>query len=140
MSEEYRFREVRKGECQAVLAFARANGFEAEPKTLRHHLSLALETQGELVAVALCLDHEPGRFVIEIVKADTGLDDALAGELANRCLRKVQSESIASARLISPKTDPAESILAQANWLDQIQETPPPGLEPGDQDETSQAA
>lgn len=143
MSENYRFREVRKGECEAVLAFARANGFAADAKDLHHHLSLALESQGELAAVALCLDDKQGRFQIEIVKAGAELDESLANELADRCLRKVQSASIGAARLVSPAQDPAESILTQANWLDRIEETPPPEVlaeESEDSGQTSQAA
>jgi len=122
---DYRFREIRKGECEAVLAFAKTNGAEHEASGLYHHLSLVAWKDGELAAAALCIEHQPNRFVIEIVHRE-GDEQALITELADRCLRKVQSEGIASARLNSPAPTATQTIWQRTNWLDRIQETPAP--------------
>ena len=98
---DYRFREIRKGERAQVLDFAKGHGGTPKPEALRHHLSLMAKVDGQLVAAALCLETQPAQFVIEIVH-DDGMDDVLITELANRCLRKVQSENITSARINSP--------------------------------------
>ena len=126
MSEGYRFREVRKGERDDVLTFAAGHGLAAEAQRLQHHLSLVVnDAEDQLVAAALCLEDGDGRLVIHVVSAQDALEPGLASELADRCLRKVQSQSVASARIVSPTSEPAESILGSANWLDSIEETPP---------------
>lgn len=122
---DYQFREIRKGERADVLEFAKAQGCTPEPETLHHHLSLVANAEGNCVAAALCLELEDARFVIEIVH-DEGADEALITELADRCLRKVQSEGIASAKLQSPLEDSTQTLWRQTNWLDRIEETPPP--------------
>ena len=47
-------------------------------------------------------------------------------ELADRCLRKVQAEGIASARINSHAPTATQTIWQSANWLDRIEETSPP--------------
>lgn len=126
---DYRFREIRKHECADVLVFAKAYGCTPEPRQLRHHLSLTVKSAGELAAVALCLENEPGHYVIEIVHTD-GFSECLIAELADRCLRKVQSEGIASARVKSPVEASTKSLWKQTNWLERIEETPPPDRSP----------
>lgn len=126
MAEGYRFHEVRKNEREAVLAFVAEHGSAVRLDSLRHHLSLTVEAEGELVAAALCLEPQPNQFVIEIVVGDAAVDEALLKELADRCLRKVQAQDIAAARLRSPAGESAERIWTSANWLDQIEESPPP--------------
>lgn len=122
---DYRFREIRKGERAAVLGFAKGLGSELTSKTLRHNLSLAVKADDDnIVAVALCIEQAPAQFVIEIAYVDN-IDDALIAELTDRCLRKMQSEGIASARINSPGKAATQTIWDQANWLDRIQETPP---------------
>lgn len=125
MTEGYRFREVRKGEREAVLSFANAHGFTAQDAGFRHNLSLMLQKEDETLAAALCVEDEDGRLVVEIVTGGETVEPELVNELANRCLRKVQGEAIGAARLHSPTQEPAEAIMSHANWLDQIQETPP---------------
>ena len=122
---DYQFREIRKGERADVLEFAKSQGCTLDPETLRHNLSLVAKAEGEVVAAALCLEQEHARFVIEIVHTE-GLDEALITELADRCLRKVQSQGIASAKLQSPLEASTKRLWRQTNWLDRIQETPPP--------------
>ena len=122
---DYQFREIRKGERDQVLDFAKAQGCTIEAQTLRHHLSLTVKSAGELVAAALCLEDPAAHFVIEIVSPE-GFDQALVTELADRCLRKMQSEAIASARINSTSETSTKTIWKQANWLDHIEETPPP--------------
>ncbi|MGB0767722.1 MAG: hypothetical protein ACPGYV_08420 [Phycisphaeraceae bacterium] len=124
---DYRFREIRKGERADVLGFAAALGCSIEPTTLHHHLSLGVHAEGEMVAAVLCVERDPRRFVIEILVADDGCDRSLVTELADRCLRKVQSEAIGSARLSSPTAALTDAIWSDTNWLDRIEETPPPG-------------
>ena len=131
---DYRFQEIRKGECAAVIDFAAAQGCETDRASLRHHLSLTVKSAGELIAVAMCVEKEPARFVIEIAHQE-GFDEALIAELADRCLRKVQSAGIASARFSSPVEASTKSLWKQTNWLDRIAETPPASA-----DEPSQAA
>ena len=122
---DHRFREIRKGERDAVLAFAKEQGCAIKPETLRHHLSLGVKAEDDLVVAALCVEIEPDQFVIEI--AHTGnAEDALITELADRCLRKVQSQGIASARIKSPTETATKTIWQCTNWLDRIEETPPP--------------
>ena len=123
---DYQFREIRKGERADVLQLATAQGCTIEPDTLLHHLSLTAEAEGNIVAFALCLDQAGQQFVVEIVNIDGKADEALTTELADRCLRKVQSEAIGAARLSSPTEQPTNTIWEQTNWLDRIQETPPP--------------
>jgi hypothetical protein len=122
---DYRFREIRKGECPDVIAFAKTNGAAIKPEALHHHLSLGAKKDGELAAAALCIEHQPHQFVIEIVHRE-GVEQSLVTELADRCLRKVQSEGIASARISSPAESATQTIWQQTNWLNDIQETPPP--------------
>lgn len=122
---DYQFREIRKGERADVLDFAKAQGCTPEPKTLRHNLSLVAKADGELVAAALCLEQEHTRFVVEVIHGE-GVDEALITELADRCLRKVQSQGIASAKLHSPLEASIQRLWRQTNWLDRIEETPPP--------------
>ncbi|MEM9347380.1 MAG: hypothetical protein AAGB26_12260 [Planctomycetota bacterium] len=126
---DYQFREIRKHESADVLVFAKTQGCAPEPGQLRHHLSLTVKLAGELAAVALCLENEPGRYVVEIVHTE-GFGEGLITELADRCLRKVQSEGIASARVKSPIEASTKSLWKQTNWLDRIEETPPPGRPP----------
>lgn len=135
----YRFYEVRKGECGRVIAFAGEHGCVVSAKALHHHLSLIAEADKQPVAVALCVEREPGRLVIEIVAGDHEPDQSLLTELADRCLRKVQAEAITSARLHSPTEQPTDLIWSQTNWLDRVQETPPPGHDTPD-DDPAQAA
>ena len=128
---DYQFREIRKHERDQVLEFAKAQGCEIKAQTLRHHLSLTVKSAGELVAAALCLEDPATQFVIEIVTPE-GDDQALALELADRCLRKMQAEGIASARLHSASQSSTKTLCKQANWLDRIEETPPPAEAPLD--------
>lgn len=134
---DYQFREIRKGERADVLAFAQANGCTVQADTLRHHLSLTARAGDELIAAGLCIEQEPGRFVIEIISKADDCDEALVTELTDRCLRKVQSEHIGSTRLNSPTQEPTDVIWSNANWLDRIEETPPPNTADGP---SSQAA
>ena len=144
MTEGYRFREVRKGEREAVLGFAEEQGLAAKADALRHDMSLVVtDEQGQTAAAALCMSDERGRLVVEIVTRGAETDPALASELADRCLRKVQACAVGSARLHSPAKQPAESILSDANWLDSILETPPAEAATSDvahADEAAQAA
>lgn len=121
---DYRFREIRKGEREAVLGFVKERGCTIEPQTLHHHMSLMVRADDNLVAAALCLEQAPAQFVIEIAHAD-GVDDTLITQLTDRCLRKMQSERIASARINSPAQTATQTIWQSANWLDRIKETPP---------------
>jgi len=125
----YRFHEVRKGECERVIAFAAGHGCAVQAEALRHHLSLVVESGDATVAAALCVEREPGQHVIEIVVGEDEPSEALLTELADRCLRKVQAEAIGSARLQSPDGGPTQAIWSHANWLERVKETPPPGLE-----------
>lgn len=130
MSEAIRFREVRKGERAEVLSFAQAHGLTAEHRGLRHQLSLvATDGGGGLVAAALCMNGNNGRLVIEIISSEPAPDESMINELADRCLRKVQAEGIGSARLHSPTGTPTDLIWSQNDWLDTIQDAPPPGAE-----------
>lgn len=122
---DYRFREIRKGERDQVIEFATGHGLSYVPTSLHHHLSLVAQSDGELVAAALCIETEPGQFVIEIVHRDDSAD-ALITELTDRCLRKVQSENITSARINSPDAEATQALWTATNWLDRIEETPPP--------------
>lgn len=135
----YRFREVRKGERDAVIAFAAEHGSAVSLDTLRHHLSLAVESDGDLLVAALCVEKRPGQFVLEIVVGTPAADQALLTELADRCLRKVQAQDIASARIQSQTGEPTEAICTQANWLDRVAETAPPAANPSE-DESVEAA
>ena len=136
---DYQFREIRKGERADVLERAKAQGCTIQPDTLRHHLSLTAEKEGQIVALALCLEQEDRQFVIEIVPIDPAAGEALSTELADRCLRKAQAQAIGAARLSSPTPQPTQTIWEQTNWLDGIGETPPPG-EPASGDQATQAA
>ena len=123
---DYQFREIRKGERASVLELAKAQSCMIEPDELKHHLSLTAESDGKIVAFALCLEQANHQFIVEIVNVDGKADEALTTELADRRLRKVQSEAIGAARLSSPTEQPTKTIWEQTNWLDRIQETPPP--------------
>lgn len=136
---DYRFREIRKGECTRVLDFAKGHGSTTEPGALRHHLSLMAQADGELVATALCLETQPAQFVLEITHTD-GADGVLITELVNRCLRKLQSENITSARVNSPSEAAIKNLWTATNWLDHIEETPPPDLDAALADSTSLSA
>lgn len=143
VSEACRFREVRKGERADVLAFAGANGLSLDSKVFRHHLSLiALDSSGGTLAAALYLEDTEGHHFVEIVTASDDVAQSLVNELADRCLRKVQSQSIGTTRLYCPAEAPAQAMLADANWLDKIQETPPSDAASSDAavDPPSQAA
>ncbi len=129
MSEGYRFKEVRKGERGAIIAFAAEHGCTIAPETLRHHLSLAIESGGTLVAAALSTEQGSGQVIVQIVVGEASLDEMLLTELADRCLRKVQAQAITSARMQSEPKTPTETIWTRANWLDRIEEAPP--AEPG---------
>lgn len=122
---DYQYREIRKSERAGVLAFAQANGGSPKRESLHHHLSLGAKKDGEFAAAALCIEQQPGQFVIEIVHR-AGIEQSLITELADRCLRKVQAEGIASARLSSPVESATQTIWQQSNWLSGIKETPPP--------------
>lgn len=121
----YRFHEIRKGECGQAIAFAAGHGSKVSAGHLRHHLSLAVEAEGQMVAVALSVENQPNHFVIEIIVGEGITDEALLTELADRCLRKVQAQAIASVRLHSPTAAPTQTIWTQSSWLDKVQETPP---------------
>jgi len=133
----YRFHEVRKGECGRVIAFAAERGCAVQAEALRHHLSLVVESGDATVAAALCVQREPGQHVIEIVVGEDEPSEALLTELADRCLRKVQAESIASARLRSPDSGPTDAIWSQTNWLERVKETPPAGHDAADEQDAS---
>lgn len=122
---DYQFREIRKGECIDVLAFAAMQGSRPSAKSLRHHLSLSAFAGDDLVAAAMCVEEELGQFGIRLVHSED-FDQALTHELIDRCLRKMQTEGIASARVTSPTECLAQHVWTQANWLDRIEETPPP--------------
>lgn len=127
MSDAIQFREVRKGERGDVLAFAQAYGLTAEHTAMQHHLSLiAVGDENETLAAALCLTDRENRLVIEVISGGDTVDDALISELADRCLRKVQAETIRSARLRSPICGSVNTIWSSANWLDHVQEAAPP--------------
>lgn len=134
----YQFREIRKGERTSVIAFAEDQGCNIAPKSLRHHLSLTVRSVDELVAAALCVEQEHNQYIIEITHRD-GFDQALITELTDRCLRKIQSQGIASARINSPSQEATQSIWKQTNWLDRIEETPPPTPEVSAAQDTDQA-
>ena len=138
---DYRFREIRKGECAAVLRFAKDRGSDLKPQTLRHNLSLAVKADDDnLVAAALCVEQTPAHFVIEIAHIDN-VEEAMIAELTDRCLRKMQAEGIASARINSPAKAATQTIWDQANWLDRIKETAPPTQDASPSEPaTSQAA
>eukprot|EP00752_Nemacystus_decipiens_P014077 g12513.t1 len=85
---DHQFREIRKGERDQVLGFAKGLGCEIEPKALHHHLSLAMIRDGQQVAAALCVEAQPKQFLIEVINNE-GVDQALIAELADRCLRKL---------------------------------------------------
>lgn len=139
MPEEYRYREIRKGERQAVLAFATGHGCHLKKGELSHHLSLAVEKGDRLVAAALCVSEGSEQFVIELVADEAEIDQDHIAELADRCLRKVQAEDIGAARLHSANEGPENMLWSSANWLDQIEETAPPDAKlPAD--ESPQAA
>ena len=71
--------------------------------------------------------------VIELVAGAAGGDQSLITELTDRCLRKVQAEGIASARIHSLTQEPTDTIWAQTNWLSTIDEAAPPEqVEPAD--------
>lgn len=128
-AQGYRFREVRSGERDEVLAFARQHGFELGEARLKHHLSLVtLDEDKQIIAASLCTVDPDGRFVIKVLSDAEQADEALVQEMANRCLRKVQSQTIGIARINSPSDQPAEALLAKAGWLDRIQETAPPDV------------
>lgn len=139
MSEEYSFREIRKGEREAVLTFANRHGLKLMPGDLCHHLSLTVERGDQIIAAALCIQHDAGQVVVEIVVGDSDIDESLIGELADRCLRKVQSEDIAAARIHSPTKQPTEALWSSASWLNQVEETAPPDAKLP-VDDSSQAA
>jgi hypothetical protein len=123
---DHQFREIRKGERENVLGFAKEQGSAIKPETLRHHMSLVVKADDDtFVAAGLCVERSPAQYVIEISHGEN-VDDALITELTDRCLRKMQSEGIASARINSPAKEATQTIWDQANWLDRIQETPPP--------------
>ena len=122
---DHRFREIRKEERDAAIDFAKEQGCAIKPETLRHHLSLVVKAEEDLVAAALCVEVESNRFAIEIAHAGS-VEDALITELADRCLRKVQAQGIASARINSPTETATQTIWQCTNWLDRIEETPPP--------------
>lgn len=128
MAEGYRFREIRKTECAEVLTFALATGLQADAKRLKHHLSLvAQDEDGELFAAALCLVDGDGRLILEIVTMPGSTDDALTQEMTNRCLRKIQSQTVGAIRLHSTTSKAqAETIVERAGWLDNVSEVPPP--------------
>lgn len=140
VSEACRFREVRKGERADVLAFAGAHGLTLERKVFRHHLSLlALDAAGDTLAAALYLEDPQGHHYVEIVTASDEVAQSLVNELADRCLRKVQAQSIGTTRLYCPAEVPAQAMLADANWLDKIEETPPSDAPPPDAPGASEA-
>ncbi len=139
MAERYQFKEVRKGEREAILAFAAEHGCAIKPIALMHSLSLTMQAQGEVIAAALSTRRQPGQIVIEIVVGKEPLDQSLLTELADRCLRKVQALNVASVRLHSPSPAPTETIWTQTNWLDHIEQTAPPEIATNE-DESAQAA
>ncbi|MBX2850971.1 MAG: hypothetical protein KTR15_04400 [Phycisphaeraceae bacterium] len=125
---DYRFREIRKSECAELLTFAMAHGLQVDATRLRHNLSLVVwDHENEIIAAAMCMLDDKERLTIDIVSKGNNSDSQLLNELADRCLRKVQSEAIGSARLRSTTQADAESIVSCANWLDRIEETRPPG-------------
>ena len=126
MTQTYSFREVRKSEAGDVLMYATAQGVDLGQSKLKHHLSLiAVDEDKQVVAAALCLVDKDGRHNIAVLSNPELQDDEQVHELTHRCLRKMQSQTIGSARINSPSAQPAEGILTQSNWLDQIEETPP---------------
>ena len=120
---DYQFREIRKGERAEVLDFARAHGSHAAAEALNHHLSLGVRAGGDLVGVALCVEDQ-GQYRIQVVHSDA-FDPSLTPELTDRCLRKIQAEGIAAARITSPHENVTQLVWKHANWLDHIKETPP---------------
>jgi hypothetical protein len=118
----YQFREIRKGECADVIAFAKEHGCEIDHDRLLHHMSLTVKADDELAATAMCIEQASGQIAVTMVHRD-GFDHALIAELADRCLRKVQSAGIGAARLTSSADASTASLWQQTNWLDHIQDT-----------------
>lgn len=126
MPDRHSIREVRKSECVDVQMYATALGVDFSETKLQHQLSLiAVDEDKEIVAATLCTLDADQRININVLSTEGEELCELIKEMTNRCLHKVQSGMISSARIHSPSSQPAEEILSQANWLDNIDEAVP---------------
>ncbi|MEM1355998.1 MAG: hypothetical protein AAGC44_09310 [Planctomycetota bacterium] len=118
----YLFREIRLHDVSDALAFADAQGLSVTRDGLHHHLSLMVRDEGETVAVGLCCEQDPGRFAVRFATAvaDAEQTKALANELADRVLRKLQAEGIGAARVTGADADCEATLWEQTNWLDRV--------------------
>lgn len=93
-------------------------------------MSLVATANDEIVAAALCIEAEDRRYRIQIIREESA-DSELIAELTDRCLRKMQSNGIAMARIESEDEGLADELWAATSWLGRIEETPPPQLSTG---------
>lgn len=129
----YQFRELRLHDIADALAFASGQGLSVTAQQLSHHLSLMVKRDDTIVAVALCTQLKPGRYNVRFAidpADDPATTDALANELADRVLNKLQAQGIGTARVNATQPQQEDNLWLQTNWLEQIQPVQPPGIQP----------
>lgn len=128
----YQFREIRMHDIADALAFADELGLSIKPAELCHNLSLLVKQDGEIVAAGLCTQPQPGRYALRIALSpgDPDTTDALAHDLADRALSKMQSKGIGALRVTSAVAEQEATLWEQTNWLERIEPVLPPGCEP----------
>ena len=127
----YQFREIRLHDVPDAVAFASGRGLTIRAQDLCHNLSLLVKDDGAIVAAGLCLSSQPGRYLMHFVLSlpDAAASEALAHELADRSLRKVQAQGIGTARVTLVQSEQEAEFWEQSNWLDRIAPVLPLGVE-----------
>lgn len=135
------YREVRLGDVEDALAFAKEHGSTAEPGQLRHTYSLGVKTDDQPAGYALTLEPQPGQFVVELVLTDTAVERGLGQPMADAVLRKLSAAGIDTARLRFLNDGETDRLWQATNWLDRVPcgDQPPEPVDDADTDAPSES-
>ena len=111
------FREVRRGEMEAALTFAAAQGATIDAAALQPHLSLvAINAEQTTLGSALHHIGADGRRHIA-VHLDPNINPGLARLLIDRALRKAEAANLATTHVQIDRDSAEHDTWNGANWL-----------------------
>ncbi len=111
------FREIRRGEADQALAFARTLGSELSRQALVPRLSLlAVNSAGQVLGCALHHRDAGARPTVTVRLCDAA-HPGLARLLIDRALRKAAAAGLSTTHVHLPDDPVAAATWSQADWL-----------------------
>lgn len=117
------FREIRIGDLDQALAFAKGQGGAADGKQVLHHLSLTASDDGETLGCALCVEDGAGLMTVELYLGDSAAQQGLGKPLADTVLRKMQAAGVGAVRIVAADESECDRLYGLSNWMDRVPES-----------------